>query len=87
MLTLLDLLLRNARGRPRRSIGVCCDCYRYQPRRQSYWKDMPKKYPSELNKLCAHDYKIQVREWSAGLSYQCPDCWCEEMIYVIARDH
>ncbi|KAI1501063.1 hypothetical protein F5X99DRAFT_383770 [Biscogniauxia marginata] len=68
----------DARGRPKKTLALCCDCYRYRPKRQSYWKGVRKNYPTDSS--CLAGYMDVVPSWSSGYSFQCPACWCESRI-------
>jgi hypothetical protein len=72
-----------SRGLSKRSWALCCDCYRYRPKRSSYWlrivgKRCIMKPYCELLK----DFELLVQRWSkaGSSSHQCPECWCEANI-------
>ncbi|RKK27305.1 hypothetical protein BFJ66_g16720 [Fusarium oxysporum f. sp. cepae] len=49
MLSLLRRLAPlDARGRPKRTSALCCDCLRYLPTKKSYWKKEGERYSREL---------------------------------------
>jgi hypothetical protein len=62
----------DARGRPKRTWAVCCDCLRYRPTRKSYWKGKRKDWGS------TDIWEYKVESWNRRSSLQCPECWCEE---------
>lgn len=69
-------------GRLKTSWAPCCVCYRYRPKRRSYWKGVDKQYPAYLACGILTGYNVSVDSWSerGSISYQCPECWCEERI-------
>lgn len=74
----------NTQGRANKTWAPCCDCYRYRPRKKSYWKMVGKRYQVNLYvgcKILSH-YDDVVESWSCkrSCSYQCPECWCSERI-------
>ncbi|ORY64860.1 uncharacterized protein BCR38DRAFT_431168 [Pseudomassariella vexata] len=60
--------------------ALCCDCYRWRPKRQVYWKSALKKYAAESSSRLLKGYCHVVESWSrkSSPSYQCPECWCAE---------
>ncbi|POR31367.1 Uncharacterized protein TPAR_08427 [Tolypocladium paradoxum] len=83
MLALLHTMQpRRARGHPKKSWAPCCVCYRYRPKRKSYWKRVVRRYEEELSCGILAGYDLIVDSWSrkGSSSYECPGCWCEERI-------
>ncbi|KAJ3455281.1 hypothetical protein MRS44_013881 [Fusarium solani] len=83
MLALLHVVRPlDARGRFKKSLAPCCDCYRYRPKRKSYWKGVEKRYRRESASgiLVGHDSIVDSWSKKHSSSYQCPECWCEERI-------
>ncbi|KAI1378050.1 hypothetical protein F4677DRAFT_414300 [Hypoxylon crocopeplum] len=82
MLSLLHLLgPRGPHGHPKETQGLCCDCYRYRPRRISYWKCILKHLLTEGACLTPEGYESAVTHWNTGYSYQCPECYCVERVW------
>lgn len=69
----------DAKRRPLKPWGPCCDCYRYRPRMEIYWKGVWENHQSEWPSQCLEWYDKGVRRWGRKDSdaYQCPECWCE----------
>ncbi|KND87657.1 hypothetical protein TOPH_07698, partial [Tolypocladium ophioglossoides CBS 100239] len=87
MLALLGIMQpRGARGHPKKSWAPCCVCYRYRPKRKSYWK-VEKRYQEGLYCGILAGYDSVVDSWSHkwSSSYECPECWCEERISRYGR--
>ncbi|KAI1754659.1 hypothetical protein F4782DRAFT_493373 [Xylaria castorea] len=71
----------NTYGKPRdASSAVCCDCYRYRPKKRKFWKGVEKGYSAVLPEVIGELYDSIVQDWChrRSQSYQCPECWCEE---------
>ncbi|KAI0179897.1 hypothetical protein GGR52DRAFT_528900 [Hypoxylon sp. FL1284] len=82
MLTLLRALQpRTALGRPKATVHLCCDCYRYRARRKTYWMRARKTFLAGYEGLYLKDLDKIVDVWShrKTSSFQCPECWCKEM--------
>ncbi|KAB5526475.1 hypothetical protein GE09DRAFT_472889 [Coniochaeta sp. 2T2.1] len=79
----------DARRRKNDSWAPCCDCYRYRPRRKSYWKIVGARHGVYVHFGCKIllGYDEVVDSWSRkrSSSYQCPECWCNERIGVYGQ--
>ncbi|KAH9903864.1 hypothetical protein F4778DRAFT_102490 [Xylariomycetidae sp. FL2044] len=75
----------DARGHRKKTLALCCDCFRYRPKRKSYWKRARKHYPTPSDSSYLQFYMNFVQSWSSGSAYQCPTCWCEERIRTYER--
>ncbi|PNY28306.1 Uncharacterized protein TCAP_01766 [Tolypocladium capitatum] len=83
MLAILGVVQpRGPRGHPRKSWAPCCVCYRYRPKRKSYWALVRRRYKGEDSCGFFSGYDWTVHSWSRkdSSSYQCPECWCRERI-------
>jgi hypothetical protein len=83
MLAILHIMQPlDARKRKNNSWGPCCDCYRYRPKRKSYWRIVGGRYGVDVHSGCTilSGYAGVVDSWSrkGSSSYQCPECWCIE---------
>ncbi|KAI8952527.1 hypothetical protein F4801DRAFT_599934 [Xylaria longipes] len=82
MLGLLHgMRILNTRDRPKdTSSAICCDCYRYRPKKKRFWKGVEKRYPAVPPEVLDEWYNYIVDNWChrRSQSYQCPECWCEE---------
>lgn len=87
---MLPLLRRlapvDARGRPMRTLALCCDCLWYRPTRKSYWTKDGKQYVLMEPGRCAQEvWDDRVSAWTSRFSFQCPACWLRERIVVLER--
>lgn len=83
MLAILQLLKpRGPRGRPLRSVALCCVCYRFMPKRKNYWDRLKEKHKGEYSGGVFRGYDHMVDKWCHkwSSSYECPGCWCEDQI-------
>ncbi|KAK8048257.1 hypothetical protein PG994_009987 [Apiospora phragmitis] len=83
MLSLLHVLRPvDSRRRPTRSWAPCCDCYRYRPKKKTYWRRVEKRCRTEPFSRILEGYSSVVKSWThkQSSSYQCPECWCRERI-------
>ncbi|KAI4858643.1 hypothetical protein F4820DRAFT_442048 [Hypoxylon rubiginosum] len=82
MLGLQRVLVPQKASRKRKNTAsLCCDCYRYQPRKESYWERVRESFPFS-DEACRYlkGYHYKVGDWCHPETclFQCPGCWCEE---------
>lgn len=69
----------DARGRPKRTLALCCDCLWYRPTRKSYWKKDGERYTTAKPGIGAWEiWDSRVSAWTSSYSFQCPACWLRE---------
>ncbi|PHH87830.1 hypothetical protein CDD83_8355 [Cordyceps sp. RAO-2017] len=81
MLAILRIMVPRGPGRRRKtSWGLCRNCYRYRPKKKGYWDRVVQGYREELacGMLVYHDEAIHSWSKRHSVSYQCPQCWCED---------
>ncbi|KAH8661757.1 hypothetical protein BGZ61DRAFT_147698 [Ilyonectria robusta] len=87
MLSLLRRLAPlNARGRPKRTSALCCDCLWYRPTKKSYWKKDGERYTLVKPGIGAWEiWDNRVSTWTSRFSFQCPACWLKERMAILER--
>lgn len=87
---ILPLLRRLApvdtRGRPSRTLALCCDCLWYRPTRKSYWiKDGNRYVLMEPGRFAQEFWDDKVSIWTSRFSFQCPACWLKERMVILEQ--
>lgn len=87
MLPLLRRLVPvDARGRPRRTLALCCDCLWYRPTRKSYWTNDGNQYVlMEPGRHAQEVWDGWVSIWTSKFSFQCPACWLKERRAILEQ--